>query len=238
MININSNPRKTFLKRILKFSAITIGMILLILISANFIWVSARETLLYKFQQVLTYSKEDWKNYKDIQAKINEKNSNPQKAFQDTIIVEPIAMADDFYPVDTNNTTPELREKEILKVRNLVYKNLRPAKIFPSDEDAQLAVNLYTDKKLTDVIINQKINIKVGKCYENPNKGDAARCVSCMILLYNREKKDWVEAPDGENFLQTAYDFYQDTNGDIWKAKELSISIPFDEELYKKYEKK
>ncbi|MGJ1244100.1 MULTISPECIES: hypothetical protein [Sphingobacterium] len=58
-----------------------------------------------------------------------------------------------------------------------------------------------------------------------------------MILLYNREKKDWVEAPNGENFLKNAYDFYQASEGDIWQARELSMRIPYDYALVPKYSK-
>lgn len=58
-----------------------------------------------------------------------------------------------------------------------------------------------------------------------------------MILLYNRDKKDWKEAPSGNHFLDNYYDFYQPLEGDIWEAKSLSIMIPYDYELIKKYEK-
>jgi len=50
-------------------------------------------------------------------------------------------------------------------------------------------------------------------------------------LLYNRDKKDWQEAPDGDNFLKPAYDFYQPSKGDIWEAKDLTMRIPFDYDL-------
>ncbi|MNT83047.1 hypothetical protein D3C72_2228620 [compost metagenome] len=59
-----------------------------------------------------------------------------------------------------------------------------------------------------------------------------------MILLYNRDTKDWQEAPNGDNFLKPAYDFYQPSKGDIWEVKDLSMRIPFDYDLYKKFESK
>lgn len=144
---------------------------------------------------------------------------------------------EDLHPVDTNRLTPEYRNIEIQNIKNAHFEKLKVAKNSPSDEEAQRALTHLTNGRLTDVIINQKLNIKVGKCYENANADVYFRCVSCMILLYNREKKDWQGAPDGENFLRNAYDFYQVSEGDFWEAKDLSMRIPYDYSLFKKYNK-
>ncbi|MCS4224380.1 hypothetical protein [Sphingobacterium sp. BIGb0165] len=149
-----------------------------------------------------------------------------------------VADVEDFRPVDTNLLAPEFKSAEMAKIKNAQFDKLIPAKKSPTDEDAQLALIYFTNKRLTDVIIQQKLNIKIGQCYENPKKEGNQHCVSCMILLYNREKKDWQEAPDGENFLDNAYDFYLPEGGDTWEAKSLSMHIPFDYALFKKYEGK
>ncbi len=149
-----------------------------------------------------------------------------------------VAEAEDFRPVDTNLLAPEFKSAEMEKIKNAHFDKLSPALKSPTDEDAQLALIHLTNRRLTDVIIQQKLNIKIGRCYENPNKEGNKFCVSCMILLYNREKKDWQEAPDGENFLDNAYDFYLPEGGDTWEAKPLSMHIPYDYALFKKYEGK
>lgn len=149
-----------------------------------------------------------------------------------------VADAEDFRPVDTNLLSPEFKAAEMAKIKNAQFDKLIPAKKSPTDEEAQLALIYLTNRQLTDVIMRQKLNIKIGQCYENPLREGNQRCVSCMILLYNREKKDWQEAPDGANFLDNAYDFYLSEGGDIWGAKALSMHIPYDYALFKKYERK
>ncbi|PWN63301.1 hypothetical protein [Chryseobacterium oncorhynchi] len=218
-------------KKLLKAIGITLGIIVLFLIASNFIWLNERENLLYKIQQYVTYNKEDWKNYETNEKILAE---NPVGTNQ-TDVAAPVV---DFHPYDVNLLTPSAKEEELKKIQNAHFENLVPAKNKPSDDEAQAALIRLTKGRLTDVIINQKLDIKIGKCYENPNTEGNFNCVSCMILLYNRDKKDWQEAPDGDNFLSNSYDFYQPSEGDIWEAKELSIMIPYDYDLIKKYEKK
>lgn len=219
------------MKKIFKIIGITLGLIVLFLIASNFIWLNERENLLYKIQQYVTYNKEDWKNYETNQKLLAE---NPQGTMQTDVA----APAVDLHPYNIDMLTEQGKQEELEKIKNAHFEKLVVAKKQPNDEDAQIALIHLTQRRLTDVIINQKLNIKIGKCYENPNKGDNYNCVSCMILLYNRDKKDWQEAPDGENFLENSYDFYQASEGDIWQAKELSMMIPYDYDLIKKYEKK
>jgi len=186
--------------------------------------------LLYKIQQWVTYDKADWDNYENNQRTLG-------SAAAQAATTEVVSVADDLYPVDTNYVAPEFRASEIEKVKKADFGKLTVAKLHPDHEDAQIALIHLTARKLTDVIINQKINIKVGTCFENPKTDGHYRCVSCMILLYNREKKNWVEAPNGENFMKNAYDFYQTSEGDIWQARELSMRIPYDYALVAKYSK-
>lgn len=220
------NTKKTF-----KTIGIIFGLITVFLIASNFIQLNERETLLYKLQQYITYNKEDWENYEANQKYFV---SNPAGTAQ-TEVAAPVA---DFHPYDINRLPADEKEKELRKIKNPHFEKLIIAKNRPDDEDAQAALIRLTEGRLTDVIINQKLNIKVGQCYENPNTEGNYNCVSCMILLYNRDKKDWQEAPNGENFLDNSYDFYQPSEGDSWEAKNLSIMIPYDDKLIKKYEKK
>lgn len=225
----NSNMSKT--KKTMLILGTVVALLFIFLIAANYIYVSKNETLLYKIQQQLTYSKEDWENYRTNQRILAE---NPTDG---SGVTEVSAAPDkyDIYPVDINKVPEEFKKEELEKLNKADFESLIVAKKAPDNEDAQIALIRFTDRKLTDVIIQQKINIKVGKCYENPQKDDNFSCVSCMILLYNRDKKDWVEAPDGDNFLKTAYDFYQPSDGEQWEARDLTLRIPFDYHLFKKY---
>lgn len=219
------------MKKALKPLGILLGMIVLFLIASNFIWLNERESLFYKIQQYVTYSKEDWQNYENAEKLLAE---TPPGSNQ-TDMTEQYA---DYHPYDVNRLPESAKEEELKKIQNAHFENLTAASSFPTDEEAQAALARLTEGRLTAVIINQKLNIKIGKCYDNPNTEGNYKCVSCMILLYNRDKKDWQEAPDGKNFLDNSYDFYQPSEGDIWEAKALSMMIPYDYDLIKKYEKK
>ncbi len=212
----------------------TVAVLIVLLIASNFIYITPNETLLYKAQQYVTYSKADWENYEENKRILANNPTDGNIQTEVAAVVSP----DDIYSLDTSRVAPEVVASELEKIKKANFDRLVEAKIRPDHEDAQAALIRHTDGRLTDVIINQKINIKVGKCYNNPNTDGNYNCVSCMILLYNRDKKDWQEAPDGDNFLKPAYDFYQPSKGDIWEAKDLTMRIPFDYDLYKKFEGK
>ncbi|KGT08133.1 hypothetical protein CMU71_06655 [Elizabethkingia anophelis] len=219
------------MKKTLKIIVPVIIFLGVFLVAGNFIKVTPNETLLYKIQQYVTYSKADWENYERNKQLLAE---NQVPASQITDVAQAVQQ-DDIYPVDTNFATPAVKAQEMERIKKAKFENLVVAKIKPDDEDAQAALIRFTRDRLTDVIINQKLNIKVGKCYVNANTEGNFNCVSCMILLYNCDKKDWQEAPDGENFLKNSYDFYQSSEGTRWEAKDLSMQIPFDYTLRKKY---
>lgn len=216
----------------IKYSLITLLVLVAFVGLSHFIPVSANESLLYKMQQYLTYSKEDWENYEHNKSLLAQTDLSENQLADTTEVASPV----DLHPVDTNRVAPEIRERELALIQSAHFENLVLAAIRPDHEDAQIALIRFTDRRLTDVIIQQKISIKVGECYDNPNREGNYNCVSCMILLYNRERQDWQEAPDGENFLQNAYDFYQPSEGEDWEAKPLSMRIPFDYKLQKEFE--
>lgn len=218
-------------RSIFKIAGISLLFIIAFLAISNFIEVKKNETLLYKIQQYVTYSKEDWKNY-DQNQKILEENPT----IVSTTSVEDAATNDNFYPFDTTRLAEDMKKEELNLVKKANLAELKKATNPPTDEKVQAALIRFTNGRLTDVIINQKLNIKVGQCYENKNTEGNFRCVSCMIMLYNRNTKTWQEAPDGENFMQSAYDFYQASENDIWDAKDLSMRIPYDYEFFRKYE--
>jgi hypothetical protein len=149
--------------------------------------------------------------------------------------VTQVADVEDLHPVDTNLLPLDVRQAEIARIHRAQFDQLKLAKHSPTDEDAQLALIHLTNGRLTDVITQQKLTVKIGKCYENSTMKDKGTCVSCMILLYNRAQKKWQEAPNGENFLRNAYDFYLPLGADMWEASPLSIRIPYDYTLIDRY---
>jgi len=218
-------------KKIMKITGLILLVVLVFLVLANFIQVKKNETLLYKIQQYMTYNQADWENYEYNQALLAK---NPALNIEVTDVSAGTGDAD-LYPVDTNNVVPGIKAAEVAKIKKANFKTLKAAENPPQHGDAESALIRFTSGRLTEVIRQQQINVKIGTCFENSNTEGNYRCVSCMILLYNRSKKDWVEAPDGDNFLKNAYDFYQPSQGDIWEAKELSIRIPFDYALYREF---
>ena len=207
------------------------SILLIFVFVANAIYVKQNETLLYKIQQHLTYNSEDWANYENNQKILA---SNPPS---ESAITEVLAAPDkyDLYPVNLETVPEKFKKEEIEKIRKANFAALRAAKNGPDNEDAQTALVRFVGEQLTEAIIHQKLNIKVGTCYENLEKENNFQCVSCMILLYNRDKNKWVEAPNSDNFMRNAYDFAQGSEGGIWEARDLSMRIPFDNALFKKY---
>lgn len=219
------------MRKILKISGFFVLIVILFLIASNFIPVKNNETLLYKIQQYTTYDKEDWENYDRNQTLMQEHPATESSA--DTLAV---SSTQDFYSYDTTRMTAAGKVEELKLIKNSNISELKKTSNVPSDHDAQAALIGLTEGRLTDVVINQKLNIKLGTCYENKNTEGNFRCISCMVMLYNRDKKTWQEAPDGENFMKNAYDFYQASENDIWEAKDLSMRIPYDYAFFKEYE--
>lgn len=223
--NSSSKPKRS----ILKIVGYLFLFIIIFLAISNFIEVKKNETLLYKIQQYVTYSKEDWENYEQSQKFFAE---NPSMASNTVDVIT----NEDFYSYDTTRLTEAVKREELKLIKKANFDQLKKADNPPTDNDAEAALIRFTQGRLTDVIINQKLDIKIGKCYENKNTEGNFRCVSCMIMLYNRDTKTWQEAPNGENFMQNAYDFYQASENDIWDAKDLSMRIPYDYDFFRKYE--
>lgn len=216
----------------IKYTLIGLVIGLVVIAICHFVPVNSNETLLYKLQQYVTYNKEDWENYEHNKKLLSQKSMSDMHVPDTTIV----ASNTDLYPVDINRVAPEIKDRENEIIAKAHFERLKIASIRPDHQDAQIALIRLTEGRLTDIITQQKLSIKVGQCYENTNTEGNFNCVSCMILLYNREKKNSQEAPNGDNFLQNAYDFYQPSEGEQWEAKALSMRIPYDYKLQKQFE--
>lgn len=151
-------------------------------------------------------------------------------AMDSSAAVSPSNMA--YYPFDTTGMV--LSAEELARIKSYNYEILKPAKKAPNDEEAQRALIQLTEGELTNFIINENVNIKIGKCYENPNTEGNFNCVSCMVFIYDRKLKD-ESVSEARILIKPAYDFYQASENDIWEAKNISLNIPFDRKLFKKH---
>jgi hypothetical protein len=138
------------------------------------------------------------------------------------------------YPFDTTGMV--LSAEELERIKSYHYENLKKAKKVPNDEEAQAALIQLTQSKLTELIMHENVNIKIGKCYENANTDGNFNCVSCMVFIYDRKLKD-ESVSEARILIKPAYDFYQASENDRWEAKDISLNIPFDYKLFKQYSK-
>jgi hypothetical protein len=157
-------------------------------------------------------------------------------AIDDTAIDTAAAVSSPDYPFDTTGMT--LSAEELERIKSYHYENLKKAKKAPTDEEAQAALIRLTQGKLTEFIMHENVNIKIGKCYENPNTDGTFNCVSCMVFIYDRKTKD-ESVNEARILIKPAYDFYQasESENDWWEAKNISLNIPFDHKLFKQYSK-
>jgi sensor histidine kinase regulating citrate/malate metabolism len=144
----------------------TVAVLLVLLVVSNFVYVSSNETLRYKAQEYATYSKADCANYEENKRILA---NNPPDGNMQTEVVQ-VYSPDDIYALDTNRVAPEVKASELAKIKNVNFGALVVAKTVPDDEDVRSALIRHTKDKLTDVIIHQKINVKVGSCLDNPNQ--------------------------------------------------------------------
>ena len=140
------------------------------------------------------------------------------------------------YPFDINKITdPERKAAEQKAIRAEHFERLEIADDYPIDENAQSGLIHLTEGLLLDVIREQGLTIRVGTCYNNPATDGNYRCISCMVLLYDDKINRYQEAPEGINFMKPAYDFCRPSEGALWQARDLTMNIPYDYALFKRY---
>ncbi|MCA6058390.1 hypothetical protein HUF18_01270 [Thalassolituus sp. ST750PaO-4] len=140
------------------------------------------------------------------------------------------------YPFDINKIIdPERKAEEIKAIQAEHFERLEIADDYPIDENAQSGLIRLTEGLLLDVIREQGLTIRLGTCYNNPRTDGNYRCISCMVLLYDDTVNRYQEAPEGINFMKPAYDFCRPSEGALWQARDLTMNIPYDYALFKRY---
>lgn len=181
----------------------------------------------YKVQQYVTYDEEDWKNHKEIE-------KNKSTSSEDTNFSIAYS-ADDFFPIDTiQSFLPEDIKKERERIRLGDFNHLKPAIHFPKDIEAQRALIVFTEGKLLEYI-KENVILKIGQCYINQKKDGNFNCVSCMVIAYDKTTKKEAIESNVYSVLKPVYDFYQSSENDIWDARDITLQIPYDYDLFNKF---
>jgi hypothetical protein len=141
------------------------------------------------------------------------------------------------YPFDTTlEVLPEIRKEERRKIKAAHFETLIKSKNSPNDVEARIAIIRFNRGELGKQLIEDNATIKIGQCYNNPNLNGNHACVSAMIFIYDRASKG-ESTGYSKLILKSAYDFYQESEGDNWEARDLSMAIPFDYALFRKYKR-
>jgi len=210
-----------------------IGILFLILILglgiAQYMYRNEKETPLYKIQQYLTYSKEDWENYennKRILASfpaesgiIDVANPAPESPI-DTLMWENAIKNKDYIPDEV------LAEIKRYKARD--FSKLILAENQPSNEEAQNAIVSHYKNEVSKLLDEYKAHIQIGTAYNAPlQSGDELVRVSA----FNKERGNLgnIQRP-----LNVIYDFVQyKSEPDVWHVSDFSQNIPYDYKLNK-----
>ena len=214
-----------------------IGILFLILILglgiAQYMYRNEKETPLYKIQQYLTYSKEDWENYennKRILASfpaesgiIDVANPAPESPI-DTLMWENAIKNKDYIPDEV------LAEIKRYKARD--FSKLILAENKPSNEEAQNAIVKHYKNKVSKLLDEYKAHIQIGTAYNTPlQSGDELVRVTAMVSAFNKERGNLgnIQMP-----LNVIYDFVQyKSEPDVWYISDFSQNIPYDYKLNK-----
>lgn len=189
------------------------------------------ETPLYKVQQYLTYSKEDWQNYE------NGKKMR-QATPADTTMVD-VAQSAPESPLDikmweraikNNDYIPDGVLDKVKRYKARDFSKLVMADDKPTDDEAQEAIVRNYQNEVTSLLKQYKATIKIGTCYNAPlQTNDEVARVTAMVSAFNKENGNLgnIQKP-----LDIIYDFvkYKD-DPTLWHLADFSQNIPFDYKL-------
>jgi len=225
--------KKSSVGKIFKVISILFLILILGLGIAQYIYRNEKETPLYKIQQYLTYSKEDWENYennKRILASfpaesgiIDVANPAPESPI-DTLMWENAIKNKDYIPDEV------LAEIKRYKARD--FSKLILAEDKPSNEEAQNAIVSHYKNEISKLLDEYKAHIQIGTAYNAPlQSGDELVRVTAMVSAFNKERGNLgnIQMP-----LNVIYDFVQyKSEPDVWHVSDFSQNISYDYKLNK-----
>ncbi|MCX8532792.1 hypothetical protein [Chryseobacterium luquanense] len=225
--------KKSTVRKIFKIIGFGFLVLILGLGISEYVYRNETETPLYKIQQYLTYSKEDWKNYennKKILASFPAESGNVD-----------IATPAPESPIDTLMWTNAIKNKdyipdevlaEIKRYKARDFSKLILAERKPTDEEAQNAIIRNYKNEVTKLLDEYKAHIQIGTAYNAPlQSGDELVRVTAMVSAFNKERGNLgnIQMP-----LNVIYDFVQyKSEPDVWYLSDFSQNIPYDYKLNK-----
>ncbi|REC55302.1 hypothetical protein DRF62_06725 [Chryseobacterium piscium] len=217
------------------FKIIGFGFLILILGLgiAEFVYRNEKETPLYKIQQYLTYSKEDWANY--------ENNKRILASFPAESSMTDVAMPAPESPIDTLMWENAIKNKdyipdevlaEIKRYKARDFSKLILAENKPSNEEVQNAIVSHYKNEVSKLLDEYKAHIQIGTAYNAPlQSGEELVRVTAMVSAFNKERGNLgnIQMP-----LNVIYDFVQyKSEPNIWHVSDFSQNIPYDYKLNK-----
>lgn len=225
--------KKSTVRRIFKIIGFGFLVLILGLGISEYVYRNETETPLYKIQQYLTYSKEDWENYehnKKILASFPAESSNVD-----------IASSAPESPIDTLMWASAIKNKdyipdevlaEIKRYKARDFSKLIVAETKPTDEEAQNAIIRNYKNEVTKLLDEYKAHIQIGTAYNAPLQSqDELVRVTAMVSAFNKERGNLgnIQMP-----LDVIYDFVQyKSELDVWYLADFSQNIPYDYKLNK-----
>lgn len=214
-----------------------IGVLFLILILglgiAEYVYRNEKETPLYKIQQYLTYSKEDWANY--------ENNKRILASFPSDSTMTDVAIAAPESPIDTLMWENAIKNKEFIPDEVLAeikrykardFSKLISAENKPTSEEAQNAIITHYKNEVSKLLDEYKAHIQIGTAYNAPLQSqDELVRVTAMVSAFNKERGNLgnIQMP-----LDVIYDFVQyKSEPNVWYVSDFSQNIPYDYKLNK-----
>lgn len=225
--------KKSTVRKIFKIVGFGFLFLILGLGITEYVYRNEKETPLYKIQQYLTYSKEDWENYennKKILASFPAESSNVD-----------IATPAPESPIDTLMWASAIKNKdyipdevlaEIKRYKARDFSKLIVAESTPTDEEAQNAIIRNYKNEVTKLLDEYKAHIQIGTAYNAPLQSqDELVRVTAMVSAFNKERGNLgnIQMP-----LNVIYDFVQyKSEPDVWYLSDFSQNIPYDYKLNK-----
>lgn len=232
------NPEKTTRKKSSVGKIFQVfGILFLILILGlgitEYVYRNEKETPLYKIQQYLTYSKEDWANYENnkrilaispAESSMTDVATPAPESPIDTLMWENAIKNKDYIPDEV------LAEIKRYKARD--FSKLILAENKPSNEEAQNAIVSHYKNEVSKLLDEYKAHIQIGTAYNAPlQSGEELVRVTAMVSAFNKERGNLgnIQMP-----LDVIYDFVQyKSEPNVWYVSDFSQNIPYDYKLNK-----
>ncbi|MGD1319864.1 hypothetical protein [Chryseobacterium sp. 2R14A] len=225
--------KKSTVRKILKITGFVFLVLIFGLGIAEYIYRNETETPLYKIQQYLTYSKEDWENY--------ENNKRILASLSADSDITDVASPAPESPIDTLRWEDAIKNKdfipnevlaEIKRYKARDFSKLISAEKKPTDEQAQNAIVQHYKNEVTRLLDEYNAHIRIGKAYNAPLQSqDELVRVTAMVSAFNKERGNLgnIQMP-----LDVIYDFVQyKSEPEVWYLSDFSQNIPYDYELNK-----